>query len=376
MGNNPNAGRQIALRLLHRPFVTLAVAVCLIAGVLVVVAPPASATSGWSLVPSPRPRGWAPVVLNGVSCPSTTSCFAVGYVQSGHAPNALSTLVEHWNGHTWSIVTSPNPRGSGTPDSYLDAVSCRSTTSCFAVGFSIFHGWSALVEHWNGHTWSIMTSPNPTGFQYHVLSGVSCPSATSCYAVGDSQGSSTQALVEHWDGHTWSAMPRPTPTGTDDWNLGAVSCSSTASCFAVGSYWVGGAAYSAGAVQKSLSERWDGHTWSIVTSPNPTSATLTGLGAVSCPTPAHCFAVGAFERDVSRGALGVGTVEQTLVEEWNGHTWSIMTSPNPIQSGGFGTLVLNAVSCHRTTSCFAVGDFGGHVSDLGDGRATLIERYR
>jgi len=419
---------------MRRPSISLAVAVCLIAGAMVAVAPPAGAAARWSAVPSPRLPGYGQVLLNGVSCPSTTNCFAVGWdnssngpaidkalaehwnghtwsimispkptgspgdanlngvscpsttscfavgnTQSGHAPNAFSTLVEHWNGRSWSIMTSPNPRGSGTPNSYLDAVSCRTTTSCFAVGFSVFHGWNTLVEHWNGHSWSIMPSPNPPGFQYHRLRGVSCPSTSSCYAagfsqhVGNSGPSTVKALVEHWNGHTWSAVTRPTPAGTDDWSLGAVSCSSTASCVAVGYYWVGGAAYAVGAVEKSLVEHWDGHTWSILTSPDPTRATRSALGGVSCPTPARCFAVGAFDRDVSLGGLRVGTVEKTLVEQWNGHTWSIMTSPDPTQSGGFATLVLNGVSCHRTTSCFAVGEY---ATQNADGRATLIERYR
>ena len=406
-----NASRLIAATLRSRSM-TSAVAVCLIAGVLGVGAPPAGA-SGWSAVPSPNPGGYDPVYLeavscpsttscfavgyipwnqalvehwngrtwsimtipkptgspgyaylNGVSCPSATSCFAVGYSQSGHAPNAFSTLVEHWNGHTWSIMTSPNPVGSGTPNSYLHAVSCRSTTSCFAVGNTVFHGARTLVEHWNGHAWSIVTSPNPAGFEYHTLGGVSCPSTTSCFAVGISQGSTVRALVEHWNGRTWSIMTRPTPTGSDATDLSHVSCSSTASCVAVGSY-------SVGAAGKSLVEQWNGHTWSIMTSPNPTRATSTALNGVSCPTPADCFAVGVFSREVSRGALGVGVAEKTLVERWNGRTWSIMTSPDPTRPGGFDLMVLNGVSCHRKSSCFAVGDFGG-----GGGSTGLIERYR
>ncbi len=334
----------------------------------------------WSVMTSPTPTGSpGDAYLNEVSCPSTTSCFAVGYVyvKSGSTHLAIKTLVEQWNGHRWSIVTSPNPIGSGTPNSYLDGVSCRSTTSCFAVGYvqsgSSHPTSKTLVEHWNRHTWSIMTSSNPPGFRYHVLDGVSCPSTTSCSAVGFSQGSTVQALVEHWNGHTWSAMTRPTPTGTNNWDLSHLSCPTTTSCFAVGSYWVGGAAYAAGAVEKSLVEQWNGHTWSIMTSPNPTNATSTGLGGVSCPTSTHCFAVGFFSHDVSLGPMGVRTAEKTLVEQWDGHTWSIMTSPDPTQRGGFATMALNGVSCHRTTSCFAVGDFGSQNSDA---RTTLIERYR
>ena len=68
--------------------------------------------------------------LRGVSCPSTTSCFAVGdtYTVDG-------TLVEHWNGSHWSIMTSPNHTGSTTRLNGLNGVSCPNTTNCFAVGF-------------------------------------------------------------------------------------------------------------------------------------------------------------------------------------------------------------------------------------------------
>jgi hypothetical protein len=42
-----------------------------------------------------------------------------------------------------------------------------------------------LVEQWNGTTWSIVTSPNPSGSTQPTLAAVSCPSTTSCYAVGN-----------------------------------------------------------------------------------------------------------------------------------------------------------------------------------------------
>ena len=92
--------------------------------------------------------------------------------------------MERWNGTSWSIVTSPNP--SGTAESVLSSVSCPSTTSCFAVGSNLTTSHTkTLVEHWNGTSWSIVTSPNPSGATDSALSGVSCPTTTSCYAVGD-----------------------------------------------------------------------------------------------------------------------------------------------------------------------------------------------
>ena len=72
----------------------------------------------------------------------------------------LHTLVEHWNGTSWSIVAAP----SGSSQSQLAQVTCPSATSCYAVGH-YFDGSAdkTLVEHWNGTSWSIVTSPNPTG---------------------------------------------------------------------------------------------------------------------------------------------------------------------------------------------------------------------
>jgi hypothetical protein len=43
-----------------------------------------------------------------------------------------------------------------------------------------------LVEHWNGTTWSIMSSPNRAGATDNELDGVSCTNDTNCYAAGGS----------------------------------------------------------------------------------------------------------------------------------------------------------------------------------------------
>lgn len=414
MRRDPNASARMAARPSHRPFVTLVVAVCLIAGVLVVVVPPASATPRWSVVPSPRPPGYGSVGLDGVSCPSTTNCYAVGAESPPNGVTAAPGFIEHWNGRSWSILSSPNPTGAASI--FLSGVSCRSTTSCFAVGelqnqfsktlverlsgnrWSIMPSpnptgsansslsgvscrsascfavgsthvshWMTLVEHWAGNHWSIVTSPNPTGFQSANLGGVSCPSTTSCFAVGLAQFRSGSAtLMEHWNGQRWSIMPSPTLTGA---SMRTVSCSTAATCMAVGSYSVSG-------IDQSLVEDWNGHTWSVTPSPNPIGSIGTVLNGVSCPTSTHCFAVGNSSYAVSRGPFRVGAAQKTLVEQWNGHTWSIVRSRNP-SPGGFKETVLNGVSCHRNASCFAVGDFGGPPNQIfGSATTNLIERDR
>jgi hypothetical protein len=117
-----------------------------------------------------------------------TDCVAVGTYVSGS--NTL-TLVESWNGTTWSVVPSPNPKGHFYV-SGLSGVSCWSLTNCAAVGFARArkkppHSYpQTLVETWNGNAWTIVPSPDPSETGDN-LSGVSCSgSPTYCYAAGNS----------------------------------------------------------------------------------------------------------------------------------------------------------------------------------------------
>src|ERR1043166_4326896 len=66
-----------------------------------------AATSGsWSLVDSPNAEATqTPNSLNGTTCVSASDCWAVGYYVVG---TTQQTLIEHWDGTEWTIVTSPN----------------------------------------------------------------------------------------------------------------------------------------------------------------------------------------------------------------------------------------------------------------------------
>ena len=77
--------------------------------------------------------------LSRVSCTSVTACTAVGFAASG-------TLIESWDGTTWSVASSPG-KGSG---SGLAGVSCLPAATCTAVGAytsSVFpHPDKTLIE--------------------------------------------------------------------------------------------------------------------------------------------------------------------------------------------------------------------------------------
>jgi hypothetical protein len=61
----------------------------------------------WSVVPSPSPE---PVnQLDGVSCALATACMAVGDDYASGGPATASTLIESFDGTSWSVVPSPSP---------------------------------------------------------------------------------------------------------------------------------------------------------------------------------------------------------------------------------------------------------------------------
>jgi hypothetical protein len=85
--------------------------------------------STWSVLESPNPEGSGTPDLSGVSCVAAASCAAVGSDTTEGGPS--QTLVETSRGGKWGIVSSAD---SASGVSYLDGVSCVSAESCFAVG--------------------------------------------------------------------------------------------------------------------------------------------------------------------------------------------------------------------------------------------------
>jgi hypothetical protein len=153
--------------------------------------------SNWSTVAVPVPAGAQSTMLNAVSCTSPTNCTAVGSYTN--RTGVQLTLAARWDGVSWSVQTTPSPPGSRAKT--LNAVSCPSSTTCTAVGQSNDH---TLVESWNGSAWTIQGSPMPGRAVLANLTGVSCTSPTVCTAVGSFATSantdidSSRPLVERY----------------------------------------------------------------------------------------------------------------------------------------------------------------------------------
>jgi hypothetical protein len=95
---------------------------------------------------------------------------------------------------------------------------------------------------------------------------------------------------------------------------------------------------------KTLAETWNGSTWELVTTPNPIEATYSQLNSVACFDASKCFAVGNYfyKPDAAR----------TLAEYWNGTKWEIVSTPNPT---GAKWSALNSIVCSSASWCMAVG---------------------
>ena len=306
--------------------------------------------TSWSIVTSPNTRTTQSNYLEGVTCVTASDCMAVGYFSNGSYDNLLA---EQWNGTSWSIVTSPNPQ---SVNYYFYGVTCISASDCWAVGYS-YNGSNnqTLIEEWNGTSWSLVTSANTSTTQINILYGVSCVSASDCMAAGYYYtGSYGQTLIEQWNGTSWGIVSSSDTSTTENNYLGGVTCVSSADCIAVG--W-----YSTTSYDQTLVEQWNGTSWSIVTSPNASTTQDNYLYGVSCVSVSDCMAVGTYT--ISSG------YEQTLVEEWDGTSWSIVTSPNTSTTQNNQ---LQGVNCVSSSDCMAVGDY---TNSSGTDYQTLIEQF-
>lgn len=268
--------------------------------------------------------------LLGVAMSSPCNGWAVGYYQkAGYDP----TLIEHWDGQSWT--RQPSPNGPGALNQ-LDGVAAVSSTDAWAVGTT---GRRTLVEHWGGRAWKVQPSASPGGASRHDwLFGVAAVSSQSAWAVGYQSDPAKHerrglTLIEHWDGKAWKVQPSPNPAITRDPSdhLFAVAAVSPADAWAVGQDRTDN-------VYRTLIEHWNGKRWEVRPSPANPSRRNSELDGVAVVSPTDVWAV---------GFVLVNRRSHTLIEHWNGSTWQVQ--PSPI---GY----LNGVAAVSPTDAWAVGD--------------------
>ena len=338
----------------------------------------ASAGSGCARMP-------AIANLNGVAANSASDAWAVGSFSNRELLGSR-TLIEHWDGARWCRVASPNV---GALANGLNGVTAISPADAWAVGsyFSAKGGTSTLIEHWNGTTWSRVPSPNPSGKRlYNYLAAVAARSSSSVWAVGNyAAGTGGQdALILHWNGTAWKQVKSPNPllynylraasaARFGAWAVGN-SDGQTFTLHRIGTTWIqsaspvepvniflSGLAMTSGSngwavgsdnnphLPTTLILRWNGGAWSEVASPKGASDGL--LQAVSATSASNAWAVG------QAGGLYSSS---TMILHWNGSSWQQVAAPNLGGSGAWN--VLYGVAATSRANAWAIGTWSGSTT--------------
>jgi hypothetical protein len=260
--------------------------------------------TSWTATEAPLPANAGPdwgVQLRSVSCPSTTSCVAVGQYFDPSSGNEQGLLVTG-SGTTWQATQAPLPANAAArPSVALYSVACPSSTVCVATGS---YNDSSGNEHGllltgSGTTWQATQAPLPANAAANPLASLTmeaCRSATSCVATGqyfDSSGNDKGLLVTG-SGTSWKARTVPLPANAAAspkvW-LYSVACHGNSSCVATGTYQDSSGSYQALLVTGS------GTSWHATQAPLPADA-LTSPGAdlssVACPSTTWCIAAGEY----------------------------------------------------------------------------------
>jgi hypothetical protein len=261
--------------------------------------------TSWSVVPTPTVM--QPAGFGGVAAVASNDVWAVGdQTVSSKKSSMEEPLIEHWDGTSWSVVSSPNLPHGGS----LSGVTAISTNDVWAVGRVLDSSGvvvASLVEHWDGTSWSVVSSPAFNGSDN--VSRVSADASNDVWAVGSSPG-----VILHFDGTSWTRTVLP-PALYGGPALFGVAALSPSNVWAVGMV-----RPQASFGWHPLVEHWDGTSWSQVGSPDPnehSSFNLAGIAAIS-----------------ANDIWAAGTVG---IENWNGTSWSLVSAT----PGGVGVAALS-----------------------------------
>jgi hypothetical protein len=297
------------------------VALSLLVGVLLITqgaANGAPALQPWVVVPSEN-RSEIANTFASASFLSRGEGWAVGAFQVNNSTQ-IATMAQHWNGTEFQIVATPNP-GDGQYN-VLDGVSELAKDDVWAVGNDYSYeaqAYQTLAEHFDGHAWTAVSTPSRSS-RYNALQSVVALAPDDVWAVGAYQTSRQSirnvSLTQHFDGSSWTVVRSPNHRGETNAQLLGVDATGPDDVWAVG-FGSGG----------TLAEHWDGSKWRIVSTPNVPGMSSNQLQSVTAIAPDDVWAVG--------NAQNAPASARTLVEHWNGSKWRIVPSPNESDLNNF-----------------------------------------
>jgi hypothetical protein len=314
--------------------------------------------STWNIVPSPNRRNDTVSQLHSVSGISSNDVWAVGSSHDGRLPSR--TLIEHWDGTQWSIVLSPSPDRQFNE---LRGVAALSPNDVWAVGY---RGGTrtetpieTLILHWDGTSWTQVTSPNVPGGA-NQLFGITAISANDIWAVGAAGGA---PLSMHWNGSLWSVVPLGVETGLRTEKLTAVSGSASNDVWAVGD---GKGIFTNQTFATML--HWDGTRWSAKTCRAASSSNPPDGYEGGGPDAYFTGVAANAGNDVwAVGVRGSGP----MILHWDGQAWTSVTHPRAFPNAA----ILRAVATTSGSAWSVGGEIVVHPSGSASPERTLIDSY-
>ena len=244
--------------------------------------------TSWKTVPGP-PGNFSedPVGVTGLAALSPSDVWAVGTQnpEGSGLPGSLN-MAAHWNGTAWTVVPTPNLGNSVSQADVPTGVTAISANDVWASGVEFTgcqaastrggprlagtRGRSQFAAHGRGPVLPLALRLRPGGLRR-------LPGAT---------GQCLVPYVLHWDGKTWSLIQTPDP-GAFGSALEGITALSASDIWAVGQ-----TQSSATGPAGTLTERFNGTSWSVAASPDPGTAGNDELFAVASPGGRQLDAVG------------------------------------------------------------------------------------
>lgn len=167
--------------------------------------------NAWDLVSAPN-FGSEANRLNGIAAVSANDIWAVG---GSDGNNSQATML-HWDGQSWSVVGIPAANNSRLSD-----ITARAANDVWAVGAATSSNPAQEIEpyvlHWDGSSWTRVTTPNtsPLRDEGVWLRDVAVGSDGTVVATGHAQSYNWIGSLENrpemlrYDGSTWSFVTPP-----------------------------------------------------------------------------------------------------------------------------------------------------------------------
>lgn len=266
---------------------------------------------------------WNPVLvsntynLEGISCPSTSFCMAVGQSTSGG--NGITELLSVSGGSATALSNSPALGFPSSDDSYGTEVSCPSTTECVALVFDSTSQAEAanVLSDTQGGPWMMVAAadlPNSTVSPPTYVFGLDCPTTSECVADGEANyGGSPQSYgivttLSYSNGTlTWGTPQEPSAGSVTPIGLVGIACPTASDCVAVGA--------ANGGLDATTVTTNGGTTWSTpLLFPGPL-----GFDSVACPSQGNCVAVAPYNSSSTSPGPASSATSTNGGQSWVGY---------------------------------------------------------